>query len=124
MGKSLGRYLLVRVLLLVPLLVGITMLTFALVRLGSANPAVMIAGPTAGEEQIQAIEHELGLDRSLPEQYWIYLQNAVRGDLGTSWISNRPVLNELLERLPITLELMTFGMLAAIVLGVDRKSVV
>lgn len=118
MGKGLGRYIAYRLLLLVPLLIGVSMLTFLLVRLGDSSPAVMIAGPTATQDQIAAIEADLGLDRSLPEQYWLWVQDAVRGDLGTSWISNRPVTEELWEKLPITLELMTFGMIAAILFGV------
>ena len=117
MGKGLGRYLLYRILLLIPLLFGVSILTFLLVRLGNSSPAVMIAGPTATEAQITDIERELGLDRSLLEQYWVYLQNAYQGDFGTSWVSNRPVLDEILEKLPITLELMTYGMIGSVILG-------
>jgi len=118
MGKGLGRYLVYRLLLLVPLLFGVSVLTFLLVRLGDSSPAVMVAGPTATQAQIEDIEAEMGLDRSLPVQYWTWLTDAVRGDLGTSWMSNRPVTEELMEKLPITLELIGFGVAGAIVFGV------
>lgn len=118
MGKGLGRYLAYRILLLVPLLFGVSVLTFLLVRLGDSSPAVMVAGPTATEAQIRDIEAEMGLDRSLPVQYWTWLTDALRGDLGTSWMSNRPVTEELWEKLPITLELIGFGIVGAILFGV------
>ncbi len=118
MGKGLGRYLVYRILLLIPLLFGVSVLTFLLVRLGDSNPAVMVAGPTATLDQIKAIEAEMGLDRPLPVQYWTWLTNALQGDLGTSWMSNRPVTEELWEKLPITLELIGFGMAGAILFGV------
>lgn len=118
MGKGLGRYLVYRILLMVPLLFGVSVLTFLLVRLGDSSPAVMVAGPTATLAQIQDIEAEMGLDRSLPVQYWTWLSDAFRGDLGTSWMSNRPVTEELWEKLPITLELIGFGIAGAIVFGV------
>ncbi|MGV9801617.1 ABC transporter permease [Mycobacterium sp. NPDC003449] len=117
-GKGLGRYLAYRLLLLIPLLFGVSILAFLLVRLGDSSPAVMVAGPTATQSQIEDIEAQMGLDRSLPVQYWTWLTDAVHGDLGTSWQSNRPVTEELAEKLPITLELIGFGMAGAIVFGV------
>lgn len=118
MGKGLGRYLAIRILLLIPLLFGVSVVAFLLVRLGDSNPAVMVAGPTATEAQIAAIEAEMGLDQPLPVQYWTWLTNALQGDLGTSWMSSRPVTDELWEKLPITLELIGFGVAGAIVFGV------
>lgn len=118
MPRGLGRYVTKRVLLLVPLLFGISVLTFLLVRLGDTSPAALIAGPTATAEQIAAIETELGLDLPLPVQYGRYLSDAATGDFGTSWQSNRPVLDEISERLPVTLELITLGMVGAILFGV------
>jgi peptide/nickel transport system permease protein len=118
LGKGLGRYLAIRILLLVPLLFGVSIVAFLLVRLGDSSPAVMVAGPTATEAQIKAIEAEMGLDQSLPVQYWHWLTNAFQGDLGTSWQSGRPVTDELREALPITLELIGFGVAGAILFGV------
>lgn len=113
-----GRYVIRRLLLLVPLLFGITVLCFFLVRLSDVNPATLIAGPTAGQVEIESVEEELGLGEPLVTQYWIYLRGALTGDLGESWVTQRPVGSELAERLPITLELVTLSVLAAAVIGI------
>ncbi len=107
-----------RCLVAVPLLIGATLVTFFIIRLGDGNPAVLIAGPLADEEAVQAIERELYLDRPLIVQYGLYLRGLFTGDLGTSWESNRPVLTEIAERLPATLELVVLGMAAAVIVGV------
>lgn len=112
-----GRLVLKRLLLLIPLLLGLTILTFLLIRVGGSNPATLIVGPTAGDAEIAAVEEELGLDQPVLVQYGRYLQGALTGDLGESWVTGRPVVEELRERLPITLELVTTAMVAAAVVG-------
>lgn len=111
-------YLARRLLFIGPLLVGVTMLAFATVRLGDVNPAVLIAGPQAPPETVAAIARELHLDRPVAVQYLYYVQDVLRGDFGTSWVTSRPVLDEVRDRLPITLELVVLGTLGALVIGV------
>lgn len=112
------RYLIKRIVLLVPLLLGLTLLAFLLIRLSGTNPATLIVGPTAGQAEIEAVEAELGLDEPLIVQYGIYLGNALTGDFGESWVTRQPVSTELRMRLPVTLELVTIAMVFATVIGV------
>jgi peptide/nickel transport system permease protein len=89
-----------------------------LVRLGGQDPVGLLAGPTATAEEIDIVRAELGLDKPLFTQFWIYLGNIVQGDIGKSWISNRSVLLDILERIPITLELLFWGVALGSVIGV------
>ncbi|XWN30131.1 MAG: ABC transporter permease [Devosia sp.] len=115
---SVWKFLLRRLLFILPLLVGIVFFTFMLVRLGGQDPVEMLAGPTATQAQIDMIESELGLDQPLFAQFWIYLGNVIQGDLGDSWISSRPVLSDILARIPITLELLFWGIGIGALLGI------
>jgi peptide/nickel transport system permease protein len=112
------RYIARRLALLPPLLVGVSLLLFVLTHLVPADPAKLIAGEHAGPEQIAAVRHAFGLDRSLPTQYWIFLARLARGDLGMSMRTNGPVLSDLREYFPATLELTAAAMLVTIVIGV------
>ena len=82
------------------------------------DPAVLMLGPMASADSIAGLRAKLGLDHSLPIQFWHFLVALVHGDLGTSWQTTRPVLEDLLQRFPATLELVTLGLLGAIVIGV------
>lgn len=95
--------------MIVPLLVGILFFTFMLVRIGSQDPVGLLAGPTATQAEIDMITRDLGLDQPLFVQFSYYMTNVVQGDLGESWLSNRPVLSDILQRIPITLELLFWG---------------
>ncbi len=111
-------FLLRRLLLLLPLLLIVAFCTFVLLRLGGQDPSAMLAGPTATADEIGRLRAEYGLDRSLPVQFGLWLGRVVQGDLGQSWISRRPVLPELLDRVPATLELLLLGTGFGILLGV------
>jgi peptide/nickel transport system permease protein len=100
------------------LIVGITLLTFALTNIIPADPARAAAGLEAREEQVQEMRRRMGLDRPLPEQYLTYMASLVRGDWGVAGRSQRPVLDEIKDHLPATLELVAASMLLGIVLGV------
>jgi ABC-type dipeptide/oligopeptide/nickel transport system permease component len=115
--RNFGGYIAKRVLMLVPLLIGMTLVAFLLIRLGDTNPAALVAGPTASQAEIERVADELGLDQPLIAQYVTYMRNAARGDLGTSWITRRPVRTEIRDRLPITLELVTLGTIASVAIG-------
>jgi ABC-type dipeptide/oligopeptide/nickel transport system permease component len=120
-ARKVAFYLAKRLALLLPLLFGLSFVTFMLIRLSGGNPAVTVAGPDASLVTIHAIEKELHLDQPLLAQYAYYLEGVLRGDLGDSFVSQRPVAVEIAERLPITLELLvvaaTFSVLLGVVVG-------
>jgi ABC-type dipeptide/oligopeptide/nickel transport system permease component len=103
------RFATKRLLATVPLIVGVTVVTFLLVRLLPGNPAYQLAGPFATDATRAAMERRLGLDRPLIEQYVRYVSDLARGDWGQSWFTARPVTEELWARLPATLELITLA---------------
>lgn len=115
---SVSRFLLRRLLLVVPLLIFIAFFTFMLTRLGGQDASVLISGPNSTAEELDMIRAELGLDQPLLAQFWIYISNAVQGDLGISWVNNRPVLTDLLVRLPVTLELLFWGVGLGALIGI------
>lgn len=112
------RFLLKRTLLIIPVLVGLLVLTFLLVRVVAKDPAAALAGDNATVEQIAQIRAQYGFDRSLPEQFLIYVKQVATGDLGTSFYTMRPVSEEVLSRLPATLELTTISLLMATLVGI------
>lgn len=99
------QYILRRLLLLPLVLLGVSVLVFLVLHLVPGNPAQVIAGPDAPPETVRQIEIELGLDKPLPEQYAIYMGRVLQGDLGRSLRSRRPVLLDVLDALPNTIEL-------------------
>ncbi|MDH3307279.1 MAG: ABC transporter permease [Acidimicrobiia bacterium] len=92
-------------------------LTFLLLELMPGNPAVTIAGDFASEEEVASIEEELGLNDPLLERYVNYLGDVVTGDLGRSFFTERPVRDELLERVPATIELVILALIVASGIG-------
>lgn len=99
-------------------LLGLSVVTFLLARVIPSNPAALYIGPRARPEDIARITQLLGLDQPLPIQYLTYLRGVLSGDWGTSIGTKRPVLEEILGRLPASLELIVVAMLIAIPLGV------
>src|SRR5881296_1380476 len=113
-----GRYVLQRLLLVIPTLFGVTLITFALTYLLPGNPALVKAGPLATPEHIAEMERRMGLDRPVVVQYWRYVGGVLRGDLGESATTGRPVLRDLLQRVPATLELTLASLLLALGVGI------
>ena len=99
-------------------LFGVTVITFLLARTVPSDPAAAILGPRARPDDIARLTEELGLNDPLPSQYVQYMSDVVRGDLGTTISTKRPVTSEVLDRLPATLELLVAGMGLAVVVGV------
>jgi peptide/nickel transport system permease protein len=99
-------------------LIGVSIVVFCMVRAIPGDPAQIMLGQTASPSQIQEIRNSMGLDEPLPVQYLLFVKNAVRGDLGDSIVTGRPVTSELLVRFPATLELTAFAMIIAIIVGV------
>ncbi|WP_191276126.1 nickel ABC transporter permease [Neobacillus kokaensis] len=101
----------------IPVVVGVTFVVFFIMQLVPGDPAVLLAGEGASKETIQAIREQLGLNRPLFVQYFDYLMNVFRGDFGVSLKNSQPVLDEILVRLPITMELAFFSIIFTIILG-------
>jgi len=112
------RYALRRIVLLIPVLVGLSMLVFAIARLLPGDPARLAAGPNATPTEIAEVVRTFGLDKPLPVQYWNYARGLLRGEWGRSIYTRRPVLQDLEVYLPATLELVTAAMVLAVALGV------
>lgn len=113
-----ARYIGKRLLFIGPQLFGIILVSFVLVKLIPGDPAVLMLGPFATEEQLAKLHAEMGLEGTLLDQFWIYLKNLVQGDLGTSWQTTRPVVEDLFMRFPATIELITLSLLLALVIGI------
>jgi len=115
------RFIIVRVLQSFVALIGISILIFVLVR-ASGDPTDLYRTSMTSEEDIARIRHNLGLDKSIPEQYWIFVTGLAQGDLGESLVKHRPVTDMIMERLPNTLSLAVssffVSMLLALFLGI------
>ena len=116
------RFLARRLLLTLPVLLGVATLVFSLIHLIPGDPAQAMLGDTASPEEIAQLRERLGLDRPLPEQYTSFLAGLVRGDLGMSLRTSQPVTTMIVERMPATFELaaaaMVFAVAVAMPLGI------
>ncbi len=113
------RYVTGRMLFILPTLVGVSVLVFLILHVTPGDPAEVLAGPDASEEDLALVRESMGLNDPLPEQYWRFLGGALRGDLGRSYKNNQPVLPQILDRFPKTVELSLVSMLIAIVAGMS-----
>lgn len=108
-----------RVLQVIPTVLLVSVLVFALQQLMPGDPAMVLAGEERGDPVVlQQIRQELSLDRSLPEQYFRWIGGVVRGDLGFSWRIRQPVSELVLAKLPVTLQLGGMAFLVAVLIGV------
>ena len=112
------RFLARRAVLLLPLLVLVAVFTFSLLRMGGADPSAAMAGPTGSAQEIALIRSQYGLDRSLPVQFVIWVGHVLQGDFGRSWLTGKPVLSELMDRVPASLELLLLGLFFGCAIGV------
>jgi peptide/nickel transport system permease protein len=99
-------------------LFGLTLVTFLIGRVMPIDPVIAIAGDHAPPDVIAAVREQLGLDKPLFVQFWIYLSNLMHGDLGRSVMTSHPVTADIVQFFPATLELATTAIIAAIVVGV------
>jgi len=107
-----------RLVLLVPVLIGMSLVMFTLTHVVPSAPARLIGGPHATQETIDQINRELGLDKPLPNQYLIYMDRVLHGDLGFSIHTRRSVAYDLADYFPATFELTTISMGLTILLGI------
>ena len=103
---------------IIPVLLGVSIVVFFMVRAIPGDPAQIMLGQQATQEQVQQVRESMGLDKPIFVQYGLFLKDAIRGDLGDSIVTGRPVTTELMVRLPATFELAAFAMLIAILVGV------
>lgn len=113
-----ARHVLYRLLLAVPVLFGVLLLGFMLLQLVPGDPATVIAGPMAPPEVIEEIRRELGLDRPVIVQFFLYLARVLEGDLGRSLINNTSVAEELVAAVGPTAELMVACLIWSVPLGI------
>jgi len=112
------RAILRRLLGAVPAVFGVIVVTFLLTRALPGDPAAYFAGAAGTQEAVEEVRVRLGLDKSLPEQFLRYVADLARGDWGSSLTTGQPVLTELVERLPASLELTLVGLLLAVVVAI------
>ncbi|WP_206452746.1 ABC transporter permease [Aurantimonas marina] len=123
-----AAYIAKRLIAAIPVLFGLTIIVFLIMAMIPGDPATAILGSYATPENVARLNRDLGLDKSLPEQYFIWIGNLFQGDLGRSYTLNRPVLDEVLERFSATLILAgtslilcsIFGLLAGIASAVRQ----
>ena len=99
-------------------LLGLLFVTFMIGRMVPVDPVLAVVGDRASQSTYDRVYKELGLDRSLLEQFWIYVRSVLSGDLGTSFLTKKPIVDDLRRAFPATLELATLGVLIGTLLGV------
>lgn len=112
------RYFLARLLTFVPTFIGVTLISFAFIRVLPGDPIIVMAGERGlTEERYQELYEQFGFDQPLIVQFWSYLTGVLQGDLGTSYVTKRPVWDEFFALFPATLELSICAMIFAIAVG-------
>lgn len=114
-----GTFLLRRLLLAIPTLLGVLVVVFALLYIAPGDPVMEMVGERADSATIAQLRKQLHLDEPRPKQFAAYASGVIRGDLGTSFITGRPIARDIAERFPKTLELACAAMLLAVVLGIS-----
>lgn len=113
------RYIAKRILMMIPVLLGVILVVFIMNHISDGDPARMLAGESASEEAVEAIREELGLNDPLPVQFFNYVKGIVTEfDLGTSYQTKRPVIDELMDRFPTTATLAFLCMIISAVVGI------
>jgi ABC-type dipeptide/oligopeptide/nickel transport system permease component len=113
-----SRFLIRRLRLTIPVLVGVATLVFSLIHLVPGDPVQAMLGDSASPQDVAQLRTTLGLDRPLYEQYLSFARGVVRGDLGTSLRTSQPVTSVILERMPATLELAVAAMVVALLIAI------
>ncbi len=111
-------YLIRRLLLMIPVVLGVTVVVFLIIHLAPGDPVLRLVGERAPPEVYERVKHAWGLDRPLAVQYFTFLGNVFRGDLGTSITARRPVAELMARAIPVTLQLGLAAMTVAVIIGV------
>lgn len=112
------KYVIKRILLLIPILMGITLIVLIFIDIAPGDPAQMILGNDASQEEIQELRDELGLNDRFFVRYFRFWKNALQGDFGTSYMNNRLVSDELFARFKYTLTIATFSVALSVLIGI------
>lgn len=104
--------------MMIPVIVGVSLLVFCVLKMAPGDPARIVAGSEADEATVEEIRHELGLDRPYVEQYVSYIVNVLKGDMGKSFQTGKDVFQEIKSRLPTTFTLAFFGMVISVIIGI------
>lgn len=113
------KYILRRLVMLIPVMLGVSFIVFTLMHFTPGDPARIMLGESAPKEDVQKLREEMGLDDPFLVQYGRYVKNAVvHQDIGRSYVTKRPVTSEIMDRFPATLKLAAAGVIVAVVLGI------
>ncbi|MDP9371540.1 MAG: ABC transporter permease [Chloroflexota bacterium] len=112
------RYVVKRLLLAIPVLLGVTFVMFLIALITPGDPAVILLGERATPEELATLREQLGLNDPWYQQYFDYVSKAARGDFGTSYRSRTPVFEELMDRFPNTVQLTVAAMAVALLIGI------
>lgn len=112
------RYILRRFMELLPVLFGVSILIFGLNRVAPTDPALLLLGQEATEQELERLRHSFGLDQPLPAQYIRWISKALRGDFGNSYLYGNPITEEITARLPATVQLSLSGVFVTIAIGI------
>ena len=112
------RYILKRLLMLIPVILGVIMLIFFVMDLAPGDPVLMVAAPDATDEELEILRHEMGLDKGFIYRYVNYIKNLLQGNMGTSYITKRGVMQTYMERLPATAKLAVGAVIVILVVSV------
>ena len=114
-----GQYIARRLLALIPVLLGVSLVVFMLIRMIPGDPVIIMLGERARPEDIERVREEMGFNRPIYVQYIEWMGRIVRGDLGTSIINRTAVMDELKYRLSATVEMIVVGMIIGMIIGIS-----
>lgn len=112
------KYICKRILMMIPVIIGVSLLVFLVLKMTPGDPARVVAGSEADEATVEQIREELGLNKPVLQQYADYMLNLLHGDMGTSYTTNKPVAEEILARMPTTFILAFAGVFVAVLIGI------
>ena len=112
------KYICKRILMMIPVIIGVSLLVFLVLKMTPGDPARVVAGSEADEATVEQIREELGLNKPVRQQYVDYMLNLLHGDMGTSYTTNKPVAEEILARMPTTFILAFAGVFVAVLIGI------
>lgn len=112
------KYIIRKLISMIPVLIGLTIIIFLILHLSPGDPVDLIVGPNATPEVYENIRRDLGLDKPLITQYFVFVGNLLRGDFGNSILQRRPVLDMIIQRLPVTLEVGAWALLLSFLIAI------
>ena len=112
------KYICKRILMMIPVIIGVSLLVFLVLKMTPGDPARVVAGSEADEATVEQIREELGLNKPVLQQYVDYMLALLHGDMGTSYTTSKPVADEILARMPTTFILAFAGVLVAVLIGI------